>query len=388
MVKIFCIKGNEDWTKNLEETAKDIGCKISWSTNEFKLLERLQKAENTLVLLPHSSEYDVYRLCSKVLEQIPLVTVLLVFESDEQLDMQKALRAGADDVIFLSSPLPQIKDDLHLAVSNSKNKKAMDAKKQGKVITFASTKGGVGKTTAAVNLAAAMGKKFSRTAVIDLDLQFGDVAMICDVKPKKTIYDWVKEDPGGAKIESFMTPFKDGVSILAAPQRPEFAEVITGDFVRKAIHSLRQLFDAVIIDCSSHMDENVIVALENSDEIMVMTYYDLPTLKNSKMLIDTLDSLQLAGKVKVVLNRKRKVKGLSPGVVEKVLGLTAFAELPAKEAIFVNSVNAGNPVIYSSPRSKAAKEFIKMAGMLIHPETSKNPKKQKVKSMVHAGGHV
>ena len=236
--------------------------------------------------------------------------------------------------------------------------------KKGRVITVASTKGGVGKTTVAVNLAAAYGKKSAKVAVVDLDLQFGDVAMFFDVQPKRTIYDWVKENKEGKQIESYMTPFKDGISVLAAPQRPEFAEFVTGDDVRKAIDKLKQQFDVVIIDVSSHMNENVLVALENSDDILLLTYLDLPTLKNSKMLIDTLASLQLDERVKVVLNRQMKIKGITTDTVEKVVGKKIFSALPVMEKVMVTAVNEGQPLGYSNPRSKVAKKIFQMAETL------------------------
>ena len=237
--------------------------------------------------------------------------------------------------------------------------------KNGKVITVASTKGGVGKTTVAVNLAAAYGKKLAKVAVVDLDLQFGDVAMFFDVQPKRTIYDWVKDGKEGKQIKSYLTYYKDGISVLAAPQRPEFAEVVTGDDVRKAINELKQQFDVVIIDVSSHMNENVIVALENSDDILLLTYLDLPTLKNSKIFIDTLTSLQLEERVKIVLNRQTKIKGITSDTVEKVVGKQLFSALPLMEKVMVTAVNEGQPISYSSPRSKVARKIFRMAETLI-----------------------
>ena len=188
--------------------------------------------------------------------------------------------------------------------------------------------------------------------------------MFFDVQPKRTIYDWVKENKEGKQIESYMTHFKDGISILAAPQRPEFAEFITGDDVRKVIDKLKKQFDVVIIDVSSHMNENVIVALENSDDILILTYLDLPTLKNSKMLIDTLASLQLDERVKVVLNRQMKIKGITTDTVEKVVGKKIFSALPIMEKAMVTAVNEGQPLGYSNPRSKVAKKIFQMAETL------------------------
>ncbi|ASK61829.1 hypothetical protein CFK37_06485 [Virgibacillus phasianinus] len=393
MAKILSVAGNDEWKSKLDQITLAGKHKVTWAADESDLYDQLQKAETAIVLLPLSNSYNVYSLCAKVTQVFPQTAALLVFRLEEELDMKKALRAGASDIIFLSSALSKIKEDIDIAMEDSANKEANRPNapvKNGKVITIASTKGGVGKTTVAVNLAVAYGKKLAKVAIVDLDLQFGDVAMLCDVKPRKTIYDWVKENREAAQMEGFLTAFKDGISILAAPQRPEFAEVIKGNDVRKAIHLLKKQYDLIIIDASSHMDENVIVALENSDEILLMTHLDLPSLKNSKILMDTLTALKVDGRTKVVVNRQTKVKGLNTDMVEKVIGEKVFTSLPAMEKVMVTSVNEGNPLGYSNPRSQVAKQIFQMAEMLSNPinHGTKVKNRKKAKRMAHAGGHT
>ena len=392
MMKILSMAVNDEWIAKLDEIIDNLEYKISWVVNESRLFEQLQVAVQTIVFLPYTKSYDMYSLCAKISKTFPLATPLLVFHSEEEVDMKKALRAGASDVIFLSSSISKIVEDIEHAIENSGSKSFQQQQsnetKNGRVITVASTKGGVGKTTVAVNLAVAYGKKSAKVAVIDLDLQFGDVAMFFDVQPKRTIYDWVKENKEGKQIESYMTPFKDGISVLAAPQRPEFAEFITGDDVRKVIDKLKKQFDVVIIDVSSHMNENVLVALENSDDILILTYLDLPTLKNSKMLIDTLASLQLDERVRVVLNRQMKIKGITTDTVEKVVGKKIFSALPIMEKAMVTAVNEGQPLGYSNPRSKVAKEIFQIAETLNDQNRASAVKKKIPEQMASARGHV
>ena len=392
MMKILSMAVNDEWIAKLDEIIDNLEYKISWVVNESRLFEQLQVAVQTIVFLPYTKSFDMYSLCAKISKTFPLATPLLVFHSEEEVDMKKALRAGASDVIFLSSSISKIVEDIEHAIEKSGSKSFQQQQsnetKNGRVITVASTKGGVGKTTVAVNLAVAYGKKSAKVAVIDLDLQFGDVAMFFDVQPKRTIYDWVKENKEGKQIESYMTPFKDGISVLAAPQRPEFAEFITGDDVRKVIDKLKKQFDVVIIDVSSHMNENVLVALENSDDILILTYLDLPTLKNSKMLIDTLASLQLDERVRVVLNRQMKIKGITTDTVEKVVGKKIFSALPIMEKAMVTAVNEGQPLGYSNPRSKVAKKIFQIAETLNDQNRASAVKKKIPEQMASARGHV
>lgn len=373
MITILSLGVNDMWIKKLDEIMAQLKYRVSWTANENRLVNQLQDVEQSVVILPYTESDEVYSLCSAISKKVSSATTILVFPSEESADMKKALRAGAGDVIFLSSPLSKIVADLQHAIENSGSKlfhqQQPNTRKMGKVIAVASTKGGVGKTTVAVNLAVAYGKKSTKVVVVDLDLQFGDVAMFFDVQPKRTIYDWVKEGKESKQIKSYLTHYKDGISVLAAPQRPEFAEVVTGDDIKKTINELKQQFDVVIIDVSSHMNENVIVALEKSDDIILLTYLDLPTLKNSKLFLDTLTSLQLGERVKVVLNRQRKIKGITSDTVEKVIGKKLYSALPLMEKVMVMAVNEGRPISSSNPRSKVARKIYRMAETLMD-ETS------------------
>ncbi|MCM3709077.1 AAA family ATPase [Sporosarcina luteola] len=388
MSKLITLTGNGEWVSRMEEIAASSDMEMFWAENESMLFEQLKAMVGyCVVLLPNLNFSDIYSLCSKISQSFMTTPILFVFESEDEFNMKRALRAGVDDVIFLDEPLEKIQETLRHAMEKrvSLERKQPELRKNAKVITVASTKGGVGKTTVTVNLAAELSRQSKRVAILDLDLQFGDVSMYLDARPKRTIYDWVKEDLDAKRIEDYLTLSKQSIFILAAPQRPEFAEVITGNDVRKAIHALKQRFDVVLIDVSGHMNENTIVALESSDEILVMTYMDLPTLKNSKLLIETLALLGLEDRVKVVLNRHFKVKGISMDMVEQVVGKRLFATLPAKEKLMTTAANEGVPVQMSHPRSGFARNITKMAVVIVRPNLSNN---KPAEVLGHAGGHA
>lgn len=388
-MKIISIAENYEWISLMNKIIINTEHTVHWVTNEADLYEQIQLDKPCITFLPNSASYDVYNVCNKISKSFPLTSTLLIFRSEEELDMKKALKSRAGDVIFLSSPISMINQDIILAIENSGEKsfqlQRLIQTKNARVITVCSTKGGIGKTSVAVNLAAAFGKKL-KVVVVDLDLQFGDVAMFFDVKPKKTIYDWAKEDKEGKQIENYLTHYKYGISILAAPQRPEFAEVITGDDVRNALNNLKHLFDVVIIDASSYMNEIGLVALENSDDILLMTYLDLPTLKNTKILLDTLISLQLGERVRIVLNRQTRVKGITTSTVEKVVGKRIFSALPVMEKAMVSAVNEGKPLSYSHPRSLVAKRISQMAETLLKIQPAIEI--QADKQLVPLGGRI
>lgn len=394
MIKIFSIAIHDEIVLYLEKVI-DEPYQIHWVSSIPTLMERLQSDTYSVLILPDSPEYDIYSQCTKLKKEFSNSSILILFPTEANFNMKKAIRSGADDVLFLSSPIAKIKEDIQLAIENNEKKMYEQTQQrlteEAKVITITSTKGGIGKTAVSVNLAASFGKKRKKIAIVDLDLQFGDVALFLDLKPKHTIYDWIKEDHSGTKIEHFMTHYKDGISILAAPQRPEFADVITEKHIQIAIDSLKKHYDIVIIDTSITIDGKIVTAFEQSDDILLLTYLDLPTLKNSKLLMDIIVSLDLKSKVELVLNRHRKVKGMTQETAEKVLGKELFAILPAVDKHMITAINEGIPFIFANPRTKFTKGILKMTeslNTLIQPIPMKQVIKRELqmKELANVGG--
>ena len=116
MMKILSMAVNDEWIAKLDEIIDNLEYKISWVVNESRLFEQLQVAVQTIVFLPYTKSYDMYSLCAKISKTFPLATPLLVFHSEEEVDMKKALRAGASDVIFLSSSISKIVEDIEHAI--------------------------------------------------------------------------------------------------------------------------------------------------------------------------------------------------------------------------------------------------------------------------------
>jgi len=221
-----------------------------------------------------------------------------------------------------------------------------------------------------------------------MDLQSGDVAILLDIKPKVSIYDWVKADSKTQEeISQFMLKHDSGVEIIAAPLRPELAEKITGRHIKNLLETLKKLYDVIIIDTPPHLLENEIVILENSDEILVVINKELPTLKNSKIYIETLESIGFQNKLKVLLNRDAKVAGLQKGTVENILSHSISHTIPNEEKIVITSINKGIPFVISNTNSKVAGSIFLLAGKLnITLKTDGKNKKRSFFKKVISGG--
>jgi pilus assembly protein CpaE len=335
-----------------------------------ELEDKLPNKEDVLLVLPSNPAYDVYELCERISFLFPLVSIVLL-EAKDQMDWKRAMQAKAIDLlewpISVDSFVQTIEDlEKRIVTRLIKLQPYNKAHKDGKVITVVSTKGGVGKTTTSVNLAAAFGLQGKRVVLVDLDLQFGDVAISFNAKPKKTIYEWVKQEyeNENSGLQDYLISVTENVAILAAPLRPELAESIEGEHVSQLIAELKQAYDLIIIDTPPLLVETVLVALDLSDEILLITALDLPTLKNSKICVETFDLLKLKEKIKVIINKDSQIGGLMAKNVEQVLNMPVYARIPSDFKTAVFSLNSGVPFVLSHAKSPLAKQVTALAKKL------------------------
>lgn len=334
-----------------------------------ELQSALKSAEGeTIVLLGEVAVNDTYTVCQEITYHYPQVAVVLMVP-DESIDLKKAMYSGAVDAVSIYSDQECIKAiEKAKEIANLKSQRLPQEETiEGKVITVCSTKGGVGKTTISVNLAVACMKKNLKVAVIDLDLQFGDVSLLFDQKPKKTIYEWMKEgyEAGATSLEGYLTKDETGIEILASPHLPEYSELVTGEHIYTIIQEMKKTFDVIIIDTPPAFVETSLVALENSDEILLITSLDLPSLKNGKLALDTLGILGLKDRIKVILNRDTESAELTTEMIEKVLGLPIKQRIPSDYKLVISSINKGDPFVSMSHRSPVAKSVLALADELI-----------------------
>jgi pilus assembly protein CpaE len=348
------------------------------------LKSELQHSGETVVIIGPDSQDDPYELCQDLSRAYPFISVLLLLNK-ENIDYKKAMYAGAVDVLDIESDESEVIDSIQKAenVISLKVESLQGTKdqKEAKVITVCSTKGGVGKTTLTVNTAVALNKQNLKVAVIDLDLQFGDVSLLFDQPSTPTIYDWVKQsyENGDKSFEPYLLKHKTGIDILAAPALPEFSELITGEHIVYLIEGMKQKYDVIVIDTPPAFVETSLVGLEHSDHILLIASLDLPAVKNGKLAIETLNLLGLKDKITVVLNRDSEMEGMTLELIENVLGMNINGRIPSDYRTVISSINKGDPFVLSAPRTPVAKAVMKITEKLIHdiPEKKEAVKKKK-----------
>jgi pilus assembly protein CpaE len=290
--------------------------------------------------------------------------------------LQEALAHGVQDVAIL----PQLTESLVFTLRRAHvlNHNAPRAASQsptltrsggeGRVITVFSPKGGVGKSTISTGLAGAYCHGLKRnTLLIDLDLQFGDVGIMMGIDPTQTIVDLVTTtgelDPD--KLGGYVVHHGSGIDLLAAPLRPEDAELVTEDRIGQLIDVAKSAYDIVVLDTPPHFDATTLAALDRSDRLVLVATMDIPTVKNCKLALQTLNLLQYPReRIALVLNRPLPRADLRESDISRTLDMPISAVIPLDKEIST-AVNRGVPVTVSASRSPAAKAMRELAEELL-----------------------
>lgn len=319
-------------------------------------------------------EMDGIRTTELLALRVPEAVVVIMSVQGEPAYLKRAMMAGAREYIvkpFSGSELSSTLVRVFEAEQRKKEACGAEAKaalqhssdRAGRVLSFFSTKGGVGKTTLAINLAvhlASSGKW--RVLLLDLNLQFGDALVFLNLLPKHTIVDLAQSDTLVFNdIQGCLLTHSSGLEILAAPTRPEYAELVTVEHVTRIIEEAKPHFDFIICDNVSRFDEINLASFDAAEQIWLIISMDVPTLKNAKLSLEVLDGLHHRDKVRLVLNRASKNMGLSLGDVEKSLNMKISYEIPSDGASLVAALNSGQPFVSSHPQSRAADGIRMMA---------------------------
>jgi pilus assembly protein CpaE len=271
--------------------------------------------------------------------------VLLSARSEPWL-VDTALTAGVDDVLVLPAQLETIAFAIHKA-GHAGGRVAADARESatGQVITVFSPKGGTGKTVISTNLSAYLAASTSkRVLLIDLDLQFGDAAIMLGLDPKRTMHELVQA-PGeldAGKLAGYVTSHRSGLDVLAAPMLPEHADLVTEPKVLRLVEVAREAYDLVVIDTSPFFYGPMLALLGPTDQLLLLCGLDVPTLKNVRLSLRTLELLGFPPeRTNLVLNRVTPSVGLTAQDVAEALGMRVAFEVP-NDPVVAPAVNRGS----------------------------------------------
>jgi pilus assembly protein CpaE len=301
--------------------------------------------------------------------------------------VEEAFAVGADDLIVLE-PGPEVSDFARknaefvlrkaVARTSSPADQGIDV---GKLVVVLGPKGGIGKTITATNLAVALAQAGRQTVLVDLDLQFGDVALSLGLTPETTSFDLAVS--GGSldsdKLDAFLLKHSSGLRVLAAPARPDQAASVTPEFIADVYTLLRDEYDFVIVDTPPSFTPEVIATIDASTYVCMVAMLDALSLKNTRLGMETLDLMGYdSDRIRVVLNRANTSVGITRNDVVSILGRAPDILVPSNRDI-ARSVNEGTPVVISQRRSEAARAFESLAGLFTQmPVLVSGPRKGRV----------
>lgn len=320
--------------------------------------------------------------------------IYLVLVSDPRAGLfERALRAGVRDVISPSAADDLIIDALergfdHAArwranVPSTSQSGPTGTKKR--IITVLSPKGGVGKTFSTTNLAMALNiHEPGKVAIIDLDLQFGDVAGAMHLSPEHTVSDAARTMTGTdsasmhSMVKVFLTAHESGIYVMAGPEDPAEADEIGFEQSIQITKALSSAFDYVVVDTCAGLDPHALSISEMSTDLVFVCSVDVSSVRSLRRELDALDRLGMTHQTRhLILNRYDAPGGARPEDVEVAVGLKASVMIPADRNVLA-AANQGVPITVADPKSLVAKKFLSLAETVAELERSVDTTKTKV----------
>jgi pilus assembly protein CpaE len=314
-------------------------------------------------------------LLDAVARQSPDLNVVVLGHGSPNGFLRRAFEAGADDIVMLPATPDQVRFEVHKLLARKQGAESPTSSDHSRLVCVLGPKGGTGKTLTATNLAVCLSQRGERVSLIDLDLQFGDVALCLGLPPERTVYD-LAQSPGALdydKLDAFLATHSSGVRTLIAPRRPDQASAVGAELLREVYSILRARFDWVIVDTPPGFTAEVITSIDSSTEVVMVGMLDSLSLKNTKLGLETLELMKYdPDRIFLLLNRAHSRVGISQSDVEAVLGRTPDVFIPSDREI-PRTVNEGIPIVVARPQSEPAEAFARLTDLLAGPVGAEEP---------------
>ena len=344
---------------------------LGFTKQDELAMDKIRSLKPGIVLMHYDGEDDeTLRLSEKIYVGVPGCAVILLNTTDDASIAEKAMPAGVRMVLQMPVEAECLREKIESVYATEKtrllNTGAVSSTMQSRVVAVFGAKGGIGKTTITANFAVLLAMMGKKVAVIDADLQFGDVNVFFDVDSKDTIAELSqsRESSDIDAIRRIMVMHHTGVSILCAPKSPEYAEYVSSKNIEAVIATLRPYYDYILVDTTPLFTDVTMAVIESANLLMMVTGMDISTLKNTKTSLGILESLQQSDKVEIVINR------ITSGIIT-IKDIQRILEIQVKNRISydyktaVNCHNKGIPIVLDAPRTTIAKEMKQLAANMI-----------------------
>ena len=341
----------------------------------------LQNKPDVVLLENDFPGMDGFYLTEIIRRESPFTQIIILSEISSADAVRQAMRAGACDYLsYKSVTVEELSSALDRAGRLSQEersktryafadeekvvvKKKSDKKQRTKVVTFYSPKGGVGVSTIVVNLAQVLQKKGEKVLIVDGSLQFGDIAVMCNHNPSRTIANVAAKE---ADLDPEMVKsviIENTVDILPAPNEAEEGLSITGAAFSKVVRQAATLgYDMILINTSSFVTDTTFAALEVADLLIVVVTQEISSVRAARTFFNLITNLQLNhGRLEVILNRFTEASSLLPQRIGEILGQKIVLSIPADGATAVRAANLGVPFVVDYKDQPISKAIMNLA---------------------------
>jgi pilus assembly protein CpaE len=324
----------------------------------------------------------------KLAADVPTAAVIMMSVQGEADYLRRSMLAGAREFLVKPFSSDELTASIRQVWSREKDKLSRFAPvvtspttgggisngtdEPANVVAVFSPKGGVGRTTIAVNLAVAAAQSGKRVGLIDASFQFGDVGVLLNLNPRnKSIADLAGELQGGGEAESldtFMISHSSGIRVLLAPPSPEQAELIGPGPIKKVIERARQDFDLIVVDCPSSFNDSTLAVLDEADLILTLLTLEITSVKNMRLFLEVCEQLGYGPeKIRLVLNRADSTLGIRVADVEHSIGRKVDHTIVSDGRSVVYALNRGVPFFMSNREAQVSQDIARLAAAVTGP---------------------
>jgi pilus assembly protein CpaE len=323
----------------------------------------------------------------RVSATFPTTSIIMMSVQGEADYLRRSMLAGAREFLvkpFSSDELTASIRQVYIREKQKRGRMMVPApglggsgdpdRKNGKIVTLFAPKGGVGRTTLAVNLAVAMaGEQRQTVTLVDGSFQFGDVGVLLNLNPKnKSIID-VVADPASTDedmVDTTLINHSTGIKVLLAPPSPEMAELITVDQIRRMMTRLRDTNDFTVVDLWPHFNDVSLALLDMSDVILTVLTLEITNIKNIRLFLEVAEQLGYGDRLKLVLNRADSAFGIRVADVENSVGRKIDHQVVSDGRTVVYALNRGVPFVWSNSQAPVSEDILKISRALVAEKDS------------------
>lgn len=359
---------------------------VGAAANGTEGIELAKQLRPDIVLMDiNMPDIDGISATESICQSVPEVQIIMMSVQGETDYLRRSMLAGARE--FLVKPFsadelnasirrvsqlkPKIVPVQQVVASSETRAGQIDygtqaPRSQGQIITLYSPKGGTGCSTIATNLAVVLKNREDKVALVDGSLQFGDIAVLLNLQAQRTVADLIPHIDGldADFLSDVMMAHPSGMKILLAPPRPDMAEMVAADDMKHILENLRLMYDYVVVDTASFLDDVILTMLEMSDRILLVMTPDIPAIKNVRLFFEVLEALNHLQKTKLILNMVDGKGGITEKDIMTHIKHPIWSSIPRDNGTVVAAANQGISLVTGSQKSPVARSINHLADLI------------------------